>query len=109
MKDAFLKIVGGIIGIALIFFLIKWGMQIQDKHQEKYPWTASIYTETQILDSKEFETVEQCREWIETKRDGLNRAYDNWDYDCGYKCTFEDQSIQSGKRVNSYECEEITK
>ena len=57
MKEAFLKIVSGIIGILLIFFLIKWGMQIQNKQDEKYPWTASIYTETQILDSKEYRSL----------------------------------------------------
>jgi len=84
-------------------------MQIQNKHDEKYPWTGSIYTQTQILDSKEFENTEECRAWIETKREGLNSAYDNWDYDCGYKCTFEDQNIQSGKQINLYECEEVTK
>ena len=109
MKETLLKIVRGIMGILLIFFLIKWGMQIQNKQDEKYPWTASIYTETQILDSKEFESVEKCREWIAIRRDALDSAYERWDYDCGYKCTFEDQSIESGKKVNLYECEEVTK
>lgn len=109
MKENLFKFLGGVIGIALIFFFIKWGMNIQKTHDETYPWRASIYTETTILDSEDFKDVDSCREWVEEKRADLDSAYETWDYDCGYKCKITDQKIESGKRINEYECEELTK
>ena len=87
-------------------------MRSEEKKAQEYPWSATFYYPLNtISDSKrsEFKTVEECREWVIKKADTLNIQEEEYDYECGRDCTYTDQSIEGGKRVNTYECVEITK
>ena len=106
------QVIGTIIGIILIPVLIGWGMKSQERKEEQYPWSVTLYyPKDNIYDSKnsKFKTLEECREWVLEKADKINLEEGMWDYECGRGCTYTDQSIQGGQKVNTYECTEISR
>lgn len=110
--DKISKVIGVIIGIALVPALIAWGVHRSQQHDEEYPWKASIFlipNSSKVIDSKDVKTLEECRAWVRNRT--KNFAYDKgeWDYSCGRDCEFTDNKIVGGKRVNTFECAEITK
>lgn len=111
MKDAFIKIAKAIAGIMLVGFLINWGMKAQERKEEKYPWSVSYFVGGTLKDSKKskFETLQECREWAQSKAEGQKLKEGEWDYECGRGCEYVDQSISGGRQVQTYECSEITK
>lgn len=109
MKDKIVQVIGTILGIILIPVLIGLGMSYSRKHDEEYPWKSSFfYIATEhIIDSKDFKTLEDCREWSLKKVEDYGE--ENVDYNCGRGCTYTDQSVSGGKKVNTYGCLELTK
>lgn len=110
--EKILQTVGTLIGIIAIPILIGWGINMQKQKAEKYPWSVTFfYPKDTIYDSKRsgFKTLEECREWAQTKAGKLNLKEAEWDYECGTRCEFTDETIKEGTEIHQYECEEITK
>ncbi|MBI2356740.1 hypothetical protein HYV12_01680 [Candidatus Dojkabacteria bacterium] len=110
-----IQVVGTIIGIILIPYLIGLGMNFQKSRAEKYPWSGSFFNRTyseanQLTDSKrnKFKTVNECQTWAKEKAEWYDLKEGEWDYECGKNCEYKDQGITGGKRIETFECEEIT-
>jgi hypothetical protein len=111
MKEKIIQVIGVIIGLILIPVLISWGMKLSKKHEEEYPWKASIFLisdTANIIDSKDVKTVEECRMWVTDRASILAYKDDEWDYNCGRGCKYKEDNIAGGKEVHSYECEELS-
>jgi hypothetical protein len=113
MKEKLLNCLGSIIGIILIGVLIYFGMKWQKSRDDKNPWIGTFYKiieeEKAITDSERFETIDMCRDWADERASFYSLKEGEWDYECGTGCEFEDDTIVSGKKVNTYECSEVTK
>lgn len=112
MKEKATEIFGTCLGLILVPVLIGWGMSLSEKHDEKYPWKASIFTaanKSNIIDSKDVKTIEECRIWANEKAGKLRYDEGEWDYSCGRGCKFQDDKISGGKETHIYSCAEISK
>lgn len=103
------------IGILFVGFLINLGMKKDEEYDMKYPWYGSIWYITSgtssksIFDDKQFKTLEECRQWAIKHKESKNLKEGTWDYSCGTDCTFSDQGISNGRRVNTFNCLTLTK
>lgn len=108
-----LTLLKGIAGIALVGVILAIAMNKDKKHDEEYPWYGSIwyvYTDsTSVFDNKQLKTLEECREWAKKQAENKNLDEGKWDYSCGYNCSYTDQSISGGRKINTYECLDLTK
>lgn len=117
MKENFIegikKFFGCCLGIVLVGVLIAGGMKYQEKQENKYPWKGTFYRiieqDSMLTDSKDFESLEKCRDWAEERADHYNLREKEYDYSCGTGCTYKDNEVIDGKKVNNYECSELTK
>ena len=99
------------IGIIFVGFLINLGMEKDEEHDLKYPWFGSMWYvgSHSIIDDGQFKTLEECREWAKKEAEKKNLKEGNWDYSCGTNCSFSDQGISNGRKVNTFECTKLTK
>jgi hypothetical protein len=110
MREKITQVFGTCLGLILVPILIGWGMSLSKKHEEKYPWKASLfYKSGNVIDSKDVKTVEECRNWATDKARGMSMKDDAWDYSCGKGCTFNDDKISGGKEIHTYNCAEMSK
>ncbi len=112
MREKILRVIGIIIGIALIPVLIGWGINNSEQYARDYPWKASIFltaNKNNIIDSKDVKSLDECRAWVNERTKNFAYKEGEWDYSCGKNCKFSDDTISGGKRVNKYVCTEITK
>lgn len=67
MREKILTVIGTIIGIAFIPLLIAGGIYLSQKHDEEFPWKASIFltaNKNNIIDSKDVRSLDECRSWV---------------------------------------------
>jgi hypothetical protein len=102
-----------LVGIIFVGFLINLGMEKKEEYDNKYPWYGSIWYGTadskSIFDDKQFKTLEECREWAKKHEESKNLKEGQWDYSCGTNCSFSDQGISNGRKINTFECSVLTK
>lgn len=110
-KEAIVKLLSGIFGIAVVVALLYWGINSQKSHDEEFSWVGSFYKgagEERILaDSDEFKTLDECYAWTIDRADFYELDEGGWEFSCGNDCSYTDETIVSGKRVKSYECAEV--
>lgn len=115
MGEKALKLIGTVIGLALIPLIIGWGINRQKKNAEMHPWSGSFYNVTyskanQLTDSQKnkFKTLEACKIWVQDKATWYDLKEEEWTYNCGKNCKYVDQVISGGKRIQTLECEETS-
>lgn len=111
MKVLGTKLLSGIFGIAVVVGLIAWGMSAQKKHDDAYPWKGAVLSlaneQRTIVDSKDFKTLQECRTWANKRLSDLDYTSTTGSFSCGTGCTWTNDKIVGGKRVNQYECTEL--
>jgi len=113
LKKGCLTLLKGILGIVFIGTILSIAMNKDKEHDREYPWYGSvwyIYTDSiSVFDNKQFKTLEECREWAKKQAETKNLEDGKWDYSCGNNCSYTDQSISGGRKINTYECKDLTK
>jgi len=113
MKEKIYTCLGTLIGIVVVIGLLYLGITWQKKKDQEFPWKASIYKivngTNEVRDSKDLKTLEECRNWANDQAKKLNYKEGEWDYSCGTGCDYDNNSVVSGKKVNTYKCTELTK
>lgn len=64
MREKVLRVIGTIVGIAIVPILIGWAISLSEQHEKEYPWKASIFLTSNtnnIIDSKDVKTLDECR------------------------------------------------
>ncbi len=100
-------------GLLILVGIITLGMKYQKSREDKFPWKGTFYRIdndfTTLIDSGDFESLEKCRSWADERADHFGLNDNEFDYSCGTGCTYKDNEVVDGKKVNNYECSEITK
>jgi hypothetical protein len=102
----------GCLGILLVGALLMFFMNRDKEYNIEYPWYGSVWytysSSTSVFGDQQFKTLAECREWA--LKQGSDKDLDEgaWSYSCGFNCDFTDQNISGGRKVNNYECQELT-
>ena len=76
MNEKLSKFLGTVFGIVVMILLLMAGINYSKKHDVNYPWKGSIFLKKedsqQVLKSKDFKTVEDCRDWVNSQEKDLN-------------------------------------
>lgn len=113
LKYGCLTFIKGVLGIILVGFLLNLFMNKDKEYDQEFPWFGSIWNTYSGSNSpfgdKQFKTLEECRSWAFDLKEKKSLKDGQWDYSCGTGCKYTDQSISNGRKVNTYECSELTK
>ena len=75
------------------------------------PWLGLYYENagSGFAEDKTFDALTDCREWANSMAASDGQEAGEWDYSCGYQCSYSDDPLRRAAPGVNYDCERVTK
>ena len=104
-------ILGTIIVIGIVIGIGYLGFNLLKGVFEPRPWKGMFFPDTSnpgyTSVTKDFKTLEECRDWAINEAKDSSLSSGVWTYECGKNCELNNKN--SIGNINTYDCEQIRK